>query len=85
MASRTFDTDTARLRTIAARSPHTAATFAHLCDGQTRRSSMLPCTGVGDDPIDNAAVELGYELYEKYPNDMTEEQYAEEIANAGLS
>ncbi|WP_244301337.1 polymorphic toxin type 44 domain-containing protein [Leucobacter insecticola] len=41
--------------------------------------------GVGDDDLDDRAVEFGYELYEKYPNGLTQDQYYEEIANANLS
>lgn len=40
--------------------------------------------GLGDDPLDDRAVEFGYYLYNKYPNGLTQEQYDQEIANAKL-
>lgn len=40
--------------------------------------------GVINDDLDDRSVELGYKLYEKYPNGLTKDQYYEEIANAKL-
>ena len=40
--------------------------------------------GVTNDDLDDRAVAFGYELYGKYPNGLSEDQYYEEIANAKL-
>jgi hypothetical protein len=39
--------------------------------------------GVNDE-LDDRAVAFGYELYKKYPNGLTQEQYYKEIADANL-
>ncbi len=36
------------------------------------------------DPLDDRAVRFGYDLYKRYPNGLSQEQYFEEIANAKL-
>ncbi|WP_434318493.1 polymorphic toxin type 44 domain-containing protein [Leifsonia sp. P73] len=40
--------------------------------------------GVTHDDLDDRAVAFGYELYGKYPNGLTKDEYYEEIANAKL-
>jgi hypothetical protein len=57
----------------------TALKGANLQDGDVGVS-----VGVINDELDDQAVELGYKLYKKYPNGLTEDQYYEEIANAKL-
>jgi hypothetical protein len=37
-----------------------------------------------NDELDDRAVAFGYELYKKYPNGLTQEQYYKEIADANL-
>lgn len=57
----------------------TALKGANLHDGVLAKD-----VGVINDGLDDRAVAFGYELYRKYPNGLTKEQYYEEIANAGL-
>ncbi|SEH56690.1 MULTISPECIES: polymorphic toxin type 44 domain-containing protein [unclassified Leifsonia] len=41
--------------------------------------------GKGDDPLDDRAVQFGYDLYKRYPNGLSEKQFYEEVANARLT
>ncbi|SEH55201.1 MULTISPECIES: polymorphic toxin type 44 domain-containing protein [unclassified Leifsonia] len=41
--------------------------------------------GKGNDPLDDEAVQVGYDLYKKYPNGLSEKQFYEEIANSKLN
>lgn len=41
-------------------------------------------TGIGEDPVDDNAIRLGYELYRRYSDDMTKEEYIEEMKEADL-
>lgn len=40
--------------------------------------------GIGKDPVDDAAVTLGYELHQKYPDGITRDQYIAEVEKSGL-
>lgn len=54
-------------------------------DVALRAANAKGATGIGDDPLDDRAVEFGYKLYLDHLGGLTGEQYYEAIANAKLT